>query len=69
MKETIELSYHEAYGKSLHFVKKFPQCLPIELSLQLDGLWVFRMMKINHEQHKEISGLIYEFVLNPDNEE
>ena len=62
----VELTYHEAYEKSLEYTKKYPDHLPIELNLEVDGLWIFRLMNLNQKTDKEISGLIYEFILNPD---
>ena len=62
----VELTYHEAYEKSLVFVKKYPNCIPIELNLGTDGLWTFRIMSSNQKQDREMSALICEFILNPD---
>jgi len=61
----IELTYHEAYEKSLVFVKKNPDCLSIGLNLETGGLWTFRMMSLNQKHDRGMLGLIYEFMLNP----
>ena len=61
----IELTYHEAFEKSLDFAKKNPDCLPVELRLEMGGLWMFRVMSSARKHDRGLSGLIYEFMLNP----
>ncbi len=60
-----ELTYQQAYEKSLEISQKYPHLLPTELTLTPEGYWLFRLSDITQKGYKEISSYVVECLLNP----